>query len=60
MRETKSFHGNDEFYHAVRYVSDYALEYLRQNKSKMHQDDINNLEQCIKIIDRYGFIKNEK
>ena len=43
-----------------RCVSDYALKYLEQNRNKMHQDDIDNLETSVRAIDIYGFKEYEK
>jgi hypothetical protein len=51
---------HEEFLHAIRCVSDYALKYLEQNRNKMHQDDIDNLEASVTAIDIYGFKEHEK
>jgi hypothetical protein len=47
-------------FQAAKHVADYALQYLRDNKDKMHLEDIESLENSVKVIDAYGFKNDSK
>jgi len=59
-QEQKDLKKQLTLFQAAKHVSDYALQYLRNNKDKMHPEDIKSLENSVKVIDTYGFKNDSK